>query len=146
MGELSPIEPDKLSDRELSMAVLSRVDQSHTCLENHIGDFSKYVAERRLADLTATEKRQELADDVLSVKGDMIDVRATVREMALALGVRKPEGGEVRPKATTGMSWKATGMLVVSLLGAIGGLIFVYQAVAVVFPTFHHWMMSLSPT
>lgn len=139
MGELTPVDPTDLTDREVAVAALKAAQQTHGCLEVHI-------AETKLAHLDASEKRIKMADDVLGVKTAVSSIQADVRELALGLGVKKPVAGEPKPKASTGLPWKDVAKITVSILGAIGGLIFIYQALAAVFPAFHHYVMSLSPT
>lgn len=139
MGELTPVDPTDLTDREVAVAALRAAQQTHNCLEVHI-------AETKLAHLDASEKRIKMADDVLGVKTTVAHIQADVRELALGLGVKKPVEGEQRPKASTGLPWKDVGKITLSILGAIGGLIFIYQAIATIWPPFHQYVMSLSPT
>lgn len=146
MGEFLRIDPKGKSDRQLLIASLKQAEATHGCLEKHI-------AETRLAYLDATEKRQQLTEVVYGLREDVAGVQSTqleqgaqVRVLTLALGVEKPDAGEVKPKAHTEVSWSA----VLKITGAVGGsialLIFLYQVAAAVFPGFHHYMMSLSPT
>lgn len=143
MGELTPIEIDKLSAKDAPRVLYRAVVQSHSCLESHIQEQNKVNAEIKLSHLTAAEKRQELADDLLDLKSDVLDIKGSVAALAQSLGGQVQSG---KVKIDAPMRWKDIGKIVLSILGAIGGLIFLYQAAAAIFPAFHHYVMSLSPT
>lgn len=144
MGEFLRIDPKGKTDRQLLVAALKQAEATHGCLEKHI-------AETRLAHLTANDARQKLEGkvDTLTEAVGSLDTRQEITEgsvsaLAKSLGAQITGPRKVTVDAT--MRWRDIGKITLSVLGAIGGLIFVYQAIAVVFPTFHHWMMSLSPT
>jgi len=144
VGEVTPIDPRGLTMDQKIDAVLLQGVQLHGCLEQHI-------AETRLAHLTATEARQKLegkVDDLADAVG-ALDTRQDITEgsvsaLAKSLGAQLTGPREVKVRAP--VSWKDIGKIVLSVLGAIGGLIFIYQALAATFPAFHHYVMSLSPT
>lgn len=146
VGEFLRINPKGKTDRQLLIASLKQAEATHGCLEKHI-------AETRLAYLDATEKRQALTDVVYGLREDVSGVLSTqeaqgaqVRVLTLALGVEKPADGEIKPKAHTEVSWSAVLKITSAVGGSLALLIFLYQAAAAVFPAFHAFMTSLSPT
>lgn len=146
VGEFFRVNPKGKTDRQLLVAALQQAEATHGCLEKHI-------AETRLANLDATEKRQALAEDVLHLRSTVATVEsvqreqgAQVRTLTLALGAQKPDAGEAKPRAHTEISLKSIGKIVVGVGGSLSLIIFLYQLAANQFPAFHQFMMSLSPT
>lgn len=124
VGELTPINLDGKTVKEALRAVLGGVHQTHACLEQHI-------LEQRQALIDATERRQQLADELLVAKSLALDTRSEVRDLALAFGVRKPDKNEEVPKtnalATWGSKEVATAIAgipvaVAAVIGAIAAL------------------------
>lgn len=138
VGEMRPPELFGMTPDERDAALFAMIVQVHTCVEQGQAE--------------AAKSRKALTGKVDRTRRDMKALQDGQRLIMVALGLADPAEGEDRPvaniqtKTKVRIGWWDIGRIVLSILGAIGGLIFVYQAVAVVFPTFHHWMMSLSPT
>lgn len=146
VGEITTVDPTELTDREVAIAALLGVQQAHSCLEVHIKDQNKFNAQLTLDQVTATEKRQALADDVLDLKGSVLDIKSGLRELILSLGVQKPKAGETRSKAKADISWKALFKIASAVGGTLGLLIFLYQITRAIWPVVDAYLMSLSPT
>jgi hypothetical protein len=129
MGELTPIDPTDLSDREVSMAAVRGVYQVHECLERHI-------LEQRERDIAANEKRIQLAEDLVLAKGVALDTRSEVRDVALALGVRKPDLGEAKPKSHAVATW-GKGKLAAAIAGIASTLVALVAGAAAVWGALH---------
>lgn len=139
VGELSPIDIDALTPDQAVRALAKGVMQNHSCLEQHI-------AATRLAEIIATEKRQELAEDVLGLRTDVVGLKGDVRGLTLALGVQKPLAGEEKPKAHGLASWPAWKLLVAaSAIGFSGPALvqLVVKLAPVVGPVVLAWVQSL---
>lgn len=137
MGELTPIQPEHLSDRELSMALLRGIYQTHGCLEKHIEEQSRVNAEQTLANITAAERRVTMAVDLADMKGD-------VRALSLALGVQKPVPGEGRPKGHALATWGPVKVMA-ALGGSIGGVAALYQFLHAIWPAVSAYLLSIKP-
>ncbi len=117
------------------MAAVRGVHQTHACLEQHI-------REQRERDIEANEKRIRLADDLLIAKGVALDTRSEVRDVALALGVRKPDPGEEKPKSHAVATWgsgKVTGAIAgvaAALVALVSGAAALWGALHTNFPGF----------
>lgn len=143
MGELTPIDVDGLAPKDVPVVLYRAIIQTHACLESHIKEQAKFNGQLTLDQIEATQRRQALADDVLDLKDSVLDIKGSVASLAGSLGGQVSSG---KVKIDAPMRWKDIGKIVLSILGAIGGLIFLYQAAAAIFPSFHHYVMSLSPT
>lgn len=123
--EFREIDPKGLSQERFRAEVAKGINAIHVCV--HAGQTA------------ADQKRQELADDVAAIKGSV----ATLTDLF----------SNKTPAVKAKMGWFEHAKIAGSVLGAIGGAIFVYQLGAVLSPhiaesfkDFHHYMMSLSPT
>jgi hypothetical protein len=132
VGNLTPIDLDKLTVKGGLRAVWNGVHQTHHCLEQHI-------AETRLEALTATEKR-------LAIASDLLDLKTDVRKLTLALGVEKPAEGEAKPKTATIAGWgplKAT-LAGIGVVGTgIGGVAVLYKLGVALWPSLSHFLLTL---
>lgn len=137
MGELTPIDVDTLTTKDGIKAVLRGVVQTHGCLEQHISEQNKFNASLQLAHLEATEKRQELAEGLLDVRGEVL-------EISKALGVRKPDEGETKPKAHVSMSWSERLKLVATIGGSITGAGIIYQALHALWPAIAAYLQTVN--
>jgi lysozyme family protein len=101
VGELTPIDLDSLEPAERDRALYRAVIQTHACIESHRKEQTLFNAELSLAHIEATTKRQALADDVLDVKGKVLDIQSSVATLATALG-GQVASGTVKVKAKMG--------------------------------------------
>ena len=144
VGEFVPFNPKGKTDRQILIASLKQSEAAHSCLETHISNFNKFVGEVRLASLDATEKRQELKEDILGLRGDAAEDRDKLQKLTLALGVEKPPPGEKRPRGHSVATWGGW-----KILGVMGGsislLVFVVQLIVAAGPSILAYIMSLHP-
>lgn len=124
VGELTPIDIDKLNPPEQARALYRAVIQTHACVENHIKEQVKFNAQLSLDQIAATEKRQALADDVLEVKGDVLDIKGSVASLAGALG-GQVAAGTVKIKAK--MGWLDLLKIAGAVASSLGLVIFLVQ-------------------
>ena len=137
MGELTPIDVDSLTPEEGIKAVLRGVVQTHGCLEQHITEQTKFNATMQLAHIEATSKRQELTESLLDVRGEVL-------EISRALGVRKPDDGQAKPKARVTISWTERLKLVGTIGGSIVGIAALYKFGLAIWPAVDVYLRSLS--
>lgn len=123
MGELTPIDPELLGDRDLTLATIKAVHQTHGCLEQHIKEQTKVNAASALADLT---------------------IREDLQKLTLLFGLRKPEEGEKTPRTTKSLAtWPP--WMVIGALGGVGiGLPALAQLTEKVAPIVWAWLVGLS--
>lgn len=144
MGEFSPFDPKGKTDRQIMIASLKQSEAAHHCLEKHISAFDQFVGEQRLAYLTATEKRQELKEDILSIRLEAAEDRGKLQKLTLALGVEKPAPGEKRPTAHGLLGW--SGWKQLSYVGGCIGIgVFLFQLAVAAAPSVGAYLMSLHP-
>lgn len=123
VGELTPIDVDRLSAKDAPRVLYRAVIQNHACLEVHIKEQNKFNGQLTLDQIEATEKRQALADDVLDLKGLVINMQGEIQKIALGLGVTKAEPGDAKTKARVDIPWKTLG----KIAGVMSGIILTIQ-------------------
>lgn len=121
VGELTPIDAESLGDRELTLAVLKGVHQTHKCLEDHIKEQTAVNGASALADLT---------------------IREDLQKLTLAFGLRKPEEGEQRPRPKGLAGWPP--WMVLTAFGGVGiGVPALAKLAEQIAPIVWAWLKSL---
>lgn len=143
MGELTPIDIDRLKPAEQPRALYKAVIQTHACVESHIREQAKFNAQLSLDQIEATSKRQALADDVLDLKGVVLDVKAGLADLTRTLGGQM-QAGTVKVKAK--MGWLDLLKIAGAVASSLGLVIFLVQLIVHIGPSAIGYIMGLSPT
>lgn len=129
VGELSPIDPTRLTQKQQIAALFARVDQVHGCVEEGNTKLDQHIREQGRVNAAST-----LAD---------LAIREDLQKVTLALGIRAPEAGEAKPKGTIA-TWGPVKVLT-AISGMSFALVLLVQLSAKVAPVVWAYLLTLSP-